>query len=82
MSTPIVEHRAPTGYLSEAEAAAIILVHKNTLARWRRSGYGPQYHRIGRGRNAKIRYRAADVDAWMRANAADENPADAVRGVA
>lgn len=76
MSTPVTEHRAPTGYVSEAVAAKMIDVHQNTLARWRRSGYGPKFHRVGRGRNSPIRYRAADVDAWMKAIV--ENPESGV----
>lgn len=37
-------------------------VHVNTLKRWRRTGTGPRYIRVGRSR---VRYRVRDLDAWL-----------------
>ena len=46
-------------------AAAAIGVTVGTLKRWRREGVGPVYCRIGN----RVRYRIADLDAWLAANA-------------
>ena len=37
-------------------------VVEKTLIRWRNSGYGPAYVRVGR----KVMYRPSDIDAWLR----------------
>ncbi|RBM19234.1 excisionase [Prauserella sp. PE36] len=36
-------------------------IPKNTLYQWRSKGYGPTGRRIGK----HVRYRPADVDAWI-----------------
>lgn len=48
--------------LTTEEAAEIIRMSKSSLARWRAEGTGPAYVLVG-GR--AVRYRRADVDAWM-----------------
>lgn len=48
-------------WLTTEEAAEHLAVSKRTLARLRRSGDGPKFARRGQ----IIRYRAADLDAWM-----------------
>ncbi|QEL14653.1 helix-turn-helix domain-containing protein [Limnoglobus roseus] len=48
--------------LTEDEAANLLRVKPNTLATWRMSGrYNLPFVRVGRA----IRYRAADVTAWV-----------------
>ena len=47
-------------YLKPNEAADILKVHPNTLAKMRIIGEGPAYGRIGRA----IRYRRSDLDAY------------------
>lgn len=49
--------------LDEARLAAQLTVSRATLQSWRYAGKGPRYIKIGR----MIRYRTADVDAYLRA---------------
>ena len=47
--------------LSPADVAGWIGVPVATLANWRSGGIGPAYLRVGR----HVRYRGADVEAWL-----------------
>lgn len=47
--------------LDTAEAAQALRLRPQTLAKWRLFGYGPAYLKIG----ARVRYRRADVDAFI-----------------
>lgn len=49
--------------MDEARLAARLGVSRATLQSWRYAGRGPRYLKIGR----LIRYREADVDAYLRA---------------
>jgi len=42
--------------------AAELKVGMRTLKRWRRTGTGPPFVRLGR----TVRYRRSDVDAWLK----------------
>ena len=53
-----------TDLLDEARLAARLGVSRSTLQSWRYSRRGPRYIKIGR----LIRYRNADVDAFLAAN--------------
>jgi predicted DNA-binding transcriptional regulator AlpA len=53
--------RSPSVLLDTDRVAALLGLRPNTLAQWRVSGAGPVYLKIGR----RVRYRAADVDAWL-----------------
>jgi len=48
--------------LTPAEAARVLRVSPKTLPRWRWSGDGPDFVRIGRS----IRYRRADLESFIR----------------
>ncbi len=48
-------------WLTPAEAAAELRCSTQTLAGWRKSGIGPQWHRIG---PARVFYRPADLRAF------------------
>lgn len=48
-------------YLSEKEFAARFDVSRRTLQRWRETGQGPRYVRLGKRR---IVYRLSDAEAW------------------
>ena len=50
------------------EAAEFLRVQSSTLARWRWAGTGPAYVRAGR---RAIRYRSADLQAFITAQAAN-----------
>jgi len=51
--------------LDSVKVARILGVEPDTLAAWRRKGYGPRWYRIGK----KIRYSESDLRAWMGAQA-------------
>ncbi|MBA9003775.1 helix-turn-helix transcriptional regulator [Thermomonospora cellulosilytica] len=53
--------RPRPGYANTDQAAAYLGVAKQTLANWRSTGRGPKFSRRGR----VVRYRWADLDAWM-----------------
>ena len=48
--------------LTENEVSASLKVSLACLRRWRLQGAGPQYVRV----NNMVRYREADVSAWLR----------------
>lgn len=48
--------------MTNAEAAAYLSLHPQTLVRWRQQGAGPPYCRLSSGR---IGYLVADADAWL-----------------
>lgn len=50
--------------LTPAEAAAYLRRAPKTLRNWRSEGYGPRWSGSGHG----VRYRLADLDAWIKAN--------------
>ena len=49
-------------YLDQAEAAALIGVHVNTMVKLGRSGEGPPRARVG---PRLVRYRRSDLVGWM-----------------
>jgi predicted DNA-binding transcriptional regulator AlpA len=51
-------------YLSEAEIAERFRLGRRTLQRWRQSGEGPRWCRLGQRR---VLYRLTDVEAWAAA---------------
>ena len=48
-------------YLSTRQAAELLGVSPRTLERYRGSGEGPPYMKVG----PRVRYARADLDAWM-----------------
>lgn len=56
-------------YLTTAEAAEYLGLAKRTLDGYRLRGGGPKFYK--RGRNI-IRYRASDLDDWLREEPQDE----------
>lgn len=51
----------PTEVMNTAEAARYVRLGKPTLERFRVSGDGPVYAKLG----GAVRYRKADLDAWL-----------------
>jgi hypothetical protein len=43
------------------QAAPLIVSTPGTMARWRRTGKGPRFIRVGK----KIAYRRSDLEAWL-----------------
>lgn len=50
--------------IDESALAARLGVSRSTLQSWRYAGRGPRFIKLGR----LVRYRTADVDAYLRAN--------------
>ncbi len=55
----------PTLAVDPRTAAAAVGVSLETLKRWRLNGTGPAFCRLG---SRRVRYRLADLDAWLVAN--------------
>jgi predicted DNA-binding transcriptional regulator AlpA len=52
-------------YLTEEEVAERLHLGRRTLQRWRTTGEGPQWCRLGQRR---VVYRDVDIDAWAAKN--------------
>lgn len=61
---PGASPRTPTSPITPEEAAAYLGVTVGTLTNWRYRGVGPSYVRFG-GPRSRVRYRQADLDAWI-----------------
>ncbi|WP_158887911.1 helix-turn-helix domain-containing protein [Amycolatopsis anabasis] len=55
------DRRQPVRLLSPRELADYLGITLNTLYVWNTRGQGPRRYRVGR----HVRYRLADVDAWL-----------------
>lgn len=55
-------------YIDEDGLCQRIGVSKSTAQRFRASGMGPPFVKLGPGRTAAVRYRLSDVEAWLQAN--------------
>ncbi|MEX3007205.1 helix-turn-helix transcriptional regulator [Hoeflea sp. TYP-13] len=51
-------------YLNAQQASSLLGIAISTLAKWRLSGTGPEYAKLGR----RIIYRRVDIDAWLARN--------------
>jgi predicted DNA-binding transcriptional regulator AlpA len=65
-------------YLTESEFADRFHLGKRTLQRWRQSGDGPPWCRLGRRR---IMYRLADIEAWAGARTYQHRADELARSV-
>lgn len=61
----------PDGLLTEVQAADLLNLSTRTLQAWRVKGGGPLFVRLGRA----VRYRRADVNAWLEANTLEHTSA-------
>jgi hypothetical protein len=64
--------------LSPAQAARYLSVSTPTLARWRQTGCGPRFLKLGDRKQSTIRYRLSDLNAFVeraaRASTSDPGP--------
>ncbi|MFF2187276.1 helix-turn-helix transcriptional regulator [Streptomyces sp. NPDC058155] len=51
--------------LTPTQLAEELDISPQTLANWRWANTGPRYIKLGTAKNAPIRYRRTDVDAWL-----------------
>lgn len=57
--------------MSTQDLADALSIPPRTAEQWRYLGTGPRYVRVGR----HVRYRRADVDAWLSAQTVEPTPA-------
>jgi excisionase family DNA binding protein len=65
LTTRVIEPMPEQGVGDSDQAAAYLKVSTITLKRWRYRGTGPRHVLCG----SQIRYRKADLDEWLEANA-------------
>lgn len=59
-----------TTYLTERQCAELLQVNRSTMQRWRLDGTAPRHITL----NGKaIRYELAEIEAWVNAQANDNN---------
>lgn len=64
--------------LPTAEAAEYLSRQSQTLRKWRLSGVGPRYIRMGRGLRARVGYRLSDLEAWLEARTFDSTSQETI----
>jgi hypothetical protein len=52
-------------YLTTAEAAQVVRLSPHTLEKFRVSGFGPAFIKLGRGKRSKVIYDRADFYEWL-----------------
>jgi excisionase family DNA binding protein len=67
-SEPTKPREIPSDLVDEVALADRLGVSRSTLQSWRYSGRGPRYIKVGR----LIRYRNADIDAYLHVNSRGE----------
>lgn len=66
-------------FLSPKELSVFLNTPERTIERWRLTGHGPSFHRLGR----LVRYRRSDAEAWLAARTFQSRAAElASRGKA
>lgn len=55
----------PHDLLTSAETAKLLGIQRGTLELWRQKGQGPKFAKLGAAPQAPIRYRRADVAAFI-----------------
>lgn len=63
MSTFQHPHSDPEQLLNEIQVADILCQSVRTIQKWRVSGHGPGFYKIGRS----VRYKRGEVRAWVNA---------------
>jgi len=60
------ENKSDNYPMTTAEVADWYRVTEQTLRKWRSKGQGPQWHVLGDGKRAGVRYMKADIDSFLR----------------
>lgn len=60
-----VQRNNPSDLLSQKEVAAEWGVSEKALEKWRLTGEGPPYIKMGKGRCGRIRYRRSDITKYV-----------------
>ena len=69
---------ADASLLHTAEVAELLGMKPQTLRKWRLSGCGPTYIRLG-GPLGRVLYRRSDIDVWLDARTFGSTAAEAAR---
>lgn len=51
--------------LDNEQTAALLGIRPNTLEIWRHKGQGPRFVKMSNAKQAPVRYRRMEVDAWL-----------------
>lgn len=51
--------------LDNEQTAALLGIKPNTLEIWRHKGKGPRFCKLGRAKQAPVRYQRAEVAGWL-----------------
>ncbi len=51
--------------LNQKQVAELLQMAESTLEDWRVKGEGPPFTKLGFARNAPIRYKLTDIEAWV-----------------
>lgn len=71
-------HGSSPALLPSPEAAVLLGIQPQTLRKWRLTGGGPRYVRLGLGPTGRVAYRPADIDAWLAARTFASTSAETV----
>lgn len=65
--------------LTTEEASEYLKIAAYTLARWRATGKGPVYLKLGESKISPVRYRKEDLDRWLEQHRRDPEADNGVR---
>ena len=71
-------HDTPSPLLSGPETARYLGIKPQTLRKWRLTGHGPPYVRIGDSPRSRVAYRLSDIEAWVAARTFESTAAETV----
>ena len=63
-----MNHTTLSQFLTGPQAATDLGIKPNPLRRWRCSGRGPRYVRLGSSTRGRVVYRMKDLEHWLESN--------------
>jgi predicted DNA-binding transcriptional regulator AlpA len=69
---------APSPLLTGPETARYLGIKPQTLRKWRLTGHGPPFVRIGESPRSRVAYRVSDIEAWVAARTFESTAAETV----
>jgi predicted DNA-binding transcriptional regulator AlpA len=69
---------APSPLLTGPETARYLGIKPQTLRKWRLTGHGPPFVRIGDSPRSRVAYRLSDIEAWVAARTFASTAAETV----
>jgi len=69
---------APSPLLTSPETARYLGIKPQTLRKWRLTGHGPPYVRLGDSPRSRVAYKLSDLEAWVAARTFESTAAETV----